>query len=97
MKSFILLVTGMLFWGSSSATVWHVNSVENGTDSSGFTYSVLHTASDSSPMSGNIFAKIVTASGWYDDESGKLSFDLGVSTDFDATAEGTLTLSRYVN
>ncbi len=94
MKSTILLVMSMLYCGSATATIWNVDHVLNGSDSGGFTFSVLHKADQTNPMSGRIFADIVSASGTYDDVSGELMFALGVSTDFDSTAEGILTLTN---
>ncbi len=95
MKSTILLVMSMLYCGSATATIWNVDEVFSGTDG-GFGFSLLHLASQSSPMSGTKTADIISASGTYDDSDGSIDFLLGLDVDEDNLVDGTLKLSNLM-
>lgn len=67
-------VTASCFATNASATLWNISSVDTGSDG-GFSYSMLHKASPSNPMSGATVADIIDTGsfGQYDDSTGELT------------------------
>jgi len=87
-KTFVL-ITAMLFSSISSAAVWNVVEVFNGSDGS-FGFSGLHDSSGGTPMSGTSFGQIDSASGTYNDFTGELSLTLGITETNSSTDTFTL-------